>query len=113
MVRQNTPIRRVPKTNAKRVRANRVASNATKNSTFVKGQKFFDREILTHLEDGNGRITGMLIELDPDQRPALLNISQLKDIDCSFFEFFFAKGKSIDVEIKGIKPNGEIQLRKI
>ena len=102
-----------PKTNAKRVRANRVASNATKNSTFVKGQKFFDREILTHLEDGNGRITGMLIELDPDQRPALLNISQLKDIDCSFFEFFFAKGKSIDVEIKGIKPNGEIQLRKI
>ena len=104
---------KVPRTQGKRIRANIVATNATNNTTFVKGQKFFDRAILTHLVDNSGQITGMLIELDPDHRPALLNISQLKDIDCSMFEFFFAKGKSIDVEIKGIKPNGDIYLRRI
>ena len=104
---------KVPKTQGKRIRANIVATNATNNTTFVKGQKFFDRAILTHLVDKSGQITGMLIELDPDHRPALLNISQLRDIDCSMFEFFFAKGKSIDVEIKGIKPNGDIYLRRI
>ena len=55
----------------------------------------------------------MLIELDPDHRPAILNISQLKDINCSVFEFFFVKGKSIEVEIKEIKPSGEIKLGTI
>ena len=32
---------KVPKTQGKRIRANIVATNATNNTTFVKGQKFF------------------------------------------------------------------------
>lgn len=103
----------VPKTNGKQTRSNIAANNATKNSTFVKGQQFYDKEILNHLEDNKGAITGLLVELEPDRRPALLNISKLQHIDCTMFEIFFAKGKSIDVEIENVKANGDIQLTMI
>jgi len=103
----------VPKTNGKHTRSNIAASNATKNSTFVKGQQFYDKEILNHLEDNKGATIGLLVELEPDRRPALLNISKLQHIDCTMFEIFFAKGKTIDVEIENVKANGDIQLTMI
>ena len=103
----------VPKTNGKQTRSNIAASNATKNSTFVKGQQFHDKEILRHLVDNKGATTGLLVELEPDRRPALLNISKLQHIDCTMFKTFFAEGKTIDVEIENVKANGDIQLKMI
>ena len=103
----------VPKTNGKQTRSNIAANNATKNSTFVKGQQFHDKEIVRHLVDNKGATTGLLVELEPDRRPALLNISKLQHIDCTMFKTFFAEGKTIDVEIENVKANGDIQLKMI
>ena len=67
------------------------------------------RTIVKHLGDEKYPHS-MLVELSPGKRPGIINTSCLGSMDSSFFQFFYARGKQIDVKVSKIKHNGDVSL---
>jgi hypothetical protein len=88
---------------------NAQIQDKSSNESYSKGEILYDRKVLAHLGE-KGSVHGLLIELQPKARPGRLNTSHLGFTNPDMFNYFYAEGKTIDVEIFEIRNNGDVIL---